>query len=383
MSASPERRRKSMAAPVCAVGVLSANWLVNRATLVREARSAVPFAGVNWDSPVWNVSETYRYRTRGYKADELVQRLLFTQHSPGHRVPGAPLGGVFGDVVKALVCMRHRQRGQSAGSHMVFVRAARYVFDALVECDHDICELTAEHLDAAAAVVHERERESTAYKVFGHMEEFADAPQKNRLPDEDAIRAIGYLYQHIPRGASPTEAVSGDRIMILIATVMVCTGLRIGEMLTLPEHPLTVGRDGSRILRYARLKGRADEVCVEWENKPLMTETEQLVEEALDELHEATEGARQVAGSFHETGRLLPEVRLEPEIAGPALLAVLGLRSRAITQFLRAREIPFAIRGKTSYVTCDALLQGLVRDHWTLPVIPGPPGQGVLLHEAM
>jgi hypothetical protein len=56
MSASPERRRKSMAAPVCAVGVLSANWLVNQATLVREARSAVPFAGVNWDSPVWNVS---------------------------------------------------------------------------------------------------------------------------------------------------------------------------------------------------------------------------------------------------------------------------------------------------------------------------------------
>ncbi|TCG03155.1 hypothetical protein BZM27_50610 [Paraburkholderia steynii] len=111
-------------------------------------------------------------------------------------------------------------------------------------------ELTADHLDAAAATLFERERESTAYKVVGHIEEFADALDRNglcrirldwrcrrktrpksmtpdridadakeirpqnRLPDEDAIHAIGYLYQQIPRGASPHDPVSADRIMI-------------------------------------------------------------------------------------------------------------------------------------------------------------------------
>ncbi|MFT4068593.1 hypothetical protein [Paraburkholderia sp.] len=94
---------------------------------------------------------------------------------------------------------------------------------------------------------------------------------ESRLPDEDAIRAIGYLYQQIPRSASPHDPVSADRIMILIATAMVCTGLRIGEMLTLPEKPLSLAEDGSRALRYARLKGRADDVTVEWASKPLLT----------------------------------------------------------------------------------------------------------------
>ncbi|KPD17406.1 hypothetical protein ADM96_18655 [Burkholderia sp. ST111] len=60
-----------MAAPTCSVGVLSANWIVNRAALVSRAKAAVPFASVAWDSSTWDVSETYRHRTRAYKADRL------------------------------------------------------------------------------------------------------------------------------------------------------------------------------------------------------------------------------------------------------------------------------------------------------------------------
>ncbi|MFT0173366.1 hypothetical protein ACLKMY_30960 [Paraburkholderia mimosarum] len=407
-----------MAARACAVGVPSENWLANRAVLVARARAAVPFAGVDWDSATWDVSEAYQHRTRAYKADRPALRLLFTQHGDTPRVPGAPLRGPFGDVVKSLVCVRHRQRGQSAGSHMVFVRATRYVFDALADRDHDIGELTADHLDAAAARLFERERESSAYKVVGHIEEFADALDRNglcrlrldwrcrrkcrpksmtpdrieaavqavgaesRLPDEDAIRAIGSLYQQIPRSASPHDPVSADRIMILIATVMVCTGLRIGEMLTLPEKPLSLAEDGCRVLRYARLKGRADDVTVEWASKPLLTETEPVVEAALAELHEATEGARQVARSFHESGCPLAGTPLQPEIDGTSLPAILGLRGK-IAQFLKVRNIAYDVVGKRIRVSRDALLRGLRDDHWALPTIPGSPGQGIRLHEAL
>lgn len=419
MSAGLARKRKSMAAPARAIGVLSENWVVNRATLVSRAKAAVPFLGVSWESTTWDVSEAYRHRTRAYKADRPAQRLLFTQHSRRPRIPGAPLSEPFGDVVKSLVCQRHHQRGQSANSHMVFVRATRYVFDALADRDHDIGELTADHLDAAAAKLFERERESTAYKVVGHMEEFADALDRNglcrvrldwrcrrksrprsmtldridaaaqgvghptRLPDEEAIRAIGCLYQLIPRGASPYDPVSSDRIMILIATVMVCTGLRIGEMLTLPENPLSAAEDGSKNLRYARLKGRADDVTVEWENKPLLTETEQLVEVALAELCEATEGARQIARSYHESGALLSGLRLPNELDGTQLATVCGLRSRGIAQFLKPRQIRYKIVDRRVLVGREDLLRGLQRDHWASPMIPGPLGRGLELHDAL
>ncbi|MHA7160998.1 integrase [Burkholderia pseudomallei] len=419
MSAGVARKRKSMAAPASAVGVRSDNWLVNRATLVSRARATVPFTGVVWERATWDVSEAYQHRTRGYKADRPAQRLLFTQHSRVPRTPGAPLCGEFGDVVKSLVCLRHCQRGQSAGSHMVFVRATRYVYDALADRDHEISELTADHLDAAAAMLFERERESSAYKVVGHMEEFADALDRNglcrlrldwrwrhksrprpmsrdriddaaqevglrgRLPDEDVMCAIGYLYQRIPRGASAHDPVSADRIMILIATVMVCTGPRVGEMLTLPEKPLSLAEDGSKNLRYARLKGRADDVSVEWVSKPLLTETEPIVEEALTELRDMTEGAREVARSFHKTGELLATVPLQVEIDGIALRSVLGLRSRNIAQFLKARRITYTVVAKNIRISREALLQGVRGDHWTSPTIPGAPGRGLALHEAL
>ncbi|MDR5884127.1 hypothetical protein QCE69_38220, partial [Caballeronia sp. LZ032] len=304
------RTRKSMAAPYCVVGVLSKNWLVNRATLIARAQAANPFAGVEWKSPVWNVSDAYRHRMRSYKADAPVQRLLFTQHGVRPRELGAALAGAFGDVVKSFVCVRHQQRGQSAVSHMVFVRATRYVYEALADRAHEIGELTGDHLDAAVAALFERERESSAYKVVGHIEEFADMLDRNGLcrqrldwryrrkvrpcfasdgrrkgdggnvkrrgllPDEHTIQAIGTLYQRIPRGLPPTDPASADRIVVLIATLMVCTGLRIGEVLTLPARPLSSEEDGSKLLRYARLKGRADDIAVEWTHKPLLSETE-------------------------------------------------------------------------------------------------------------
>jgi len=302
---------------------------------------------------------------------------------------------------------------------MVFVRATRYVFDVLVDRNYDISELTADHLNPAAAMLFERERESSAYKVVGNMEEFADGLDHNglcrlrldwrcrrkfrprsmtpdridaaaqeeghqtRLPDEDAIRAIGYLYQQIPRGASPHDPSSADRIMILIVTVMVCTGLRIGEMLTLPEQPVSETEDGSKTLRYARLKGRADDVAVEWQIKPLLTETWPVVEAALAELREVTQGARQIAKAFHVSGELLGYRPVPTVLDNIRLIGICDLRSRNIAQFLKARHIPYEVVDRKVQVSREALLEGLRLDHWTGPMIPGASGRGLGLHEAL
>ncbi|AOK60168.1 hypothetical protein WM29_14195 [Burkholderia ubonensis] len=80
-----------MAALASAVGVLSDNWVVNRATLVDKAKVLIPFPDVEWDGAIWDVSLAYQHRTRGYKADRPVQRLLFTQHSRVPRIPVSSL----------------------------------------------------------------------------------------------------------------------------------------------------------------------------------------------------------------------------------------------------------------------------------------------------
>ncbi|TCG03154.1 hypothetical protein BZM27_50605 [Paraburkholderia steynii] len=87
MSAGLAKERKSMAAVACAVGALSDNWLVNRATLISRAKSAVPFTGVSWDSPIWDVSKAYQHRTRGYKAGSPAQRLLLRSTAASHARP--------------------------------------------------------------------------------------------------------------------------------------------------------------------------------------------------------------------------------------------------------------------------------------------------------
>ncbi|QQX84792.1 integrase [Cupriavidus necator] len=391
------------------------NWLESRERLIAAAKASSPFGDVEWDAAVWDVSVAYQHRTRGYKARAL--RLPFTQHRRRGWGVGDPIPAPFSDVIKALVCVRHQKRGQSAGSHSVFIRAARYVFEATRKAGHDVGELRKDDLDRAAAMVFRRERETSAYKVIGHMEELADAldrhrlcrvrldwrcrrksrPQSltpdrigdrptevsDRLPSEEAIRALGKLYQTIPKGESADDSTRADRILILIATIMVCTGLRIGEMLTLPVKPITISRDGSRNLRYARLKGRADDVAVLWHLKPLLSETVELVEAAVAELREVTAGARRVALLANRHGLLLRGKSIPEMLNGHDIRAVLGLKSRNIAQFLKSREIPFEIVNRGLLIGRDALCKGIAKDHWFGPLIPGPAGKGLELHESL
>lgn len=406
---------------MAAVGRLEApagdDWIENGRQLIGKAKALMPFGDVEWDAPVWDVSAAYEHRTRGYKANARGLRLPFTQHRQAGKGVGDPLPEGFADVVKALVCMRHQRRGQSMASHSVFIRAARYICDAIRGTGHQLGELRKDDLDRAATVLLRRERETSAYKVLGHMEEFADmvdgyrlsrmrldwrcrrkarprslTPDRigdpstevsDRLPTEEAIRALGWLYQTIPRAERPDDGRAADRTLILIATIMACTGLRVGEMLTLPVNPISIAKDGSRNLRYARLKGRADDVMVEWHSKPLLSETVELVEAAVAELREATAGPRQIALKASRCGSLMPRSALPPVLFTSDLRAVLGLNSWKLAQFLRARAIPFEIVDRRLRVNRDALCRGIEKDHWFGPVIPGPPSQGLKLHQAL
>lgn len=412
-------RRKSMVAVGRYSDSVSANWIENAKSLVAAAKASLPFAGVRWSDAVWDVSASYRHRMRAYKACWPALRLLFTQHRGAAGVAAPPLDRPFADIVKALVCLRHQQRGQSSTSHMVFIRATRYVFAELKEAGLELPDLRSDHLDRAAARLFAREMASSAYKAVGHMEEFADAIDRNglcrvrldwrcrhkvrprsmidgptdgflddvstsdRLPTEEAMRAIGGLYQMIPCGASPGDPLSADRILILVTCIMVCTGLRIGEALTLPEQPISVARDGSRSMRYARLKGGADDIAVEWGHKTLLSATEELVQDVVAELRTATDGPRGVARRYYETGVLLSDVVLGDELDSISIRAALGLQGRGVPQFLQRRQIPYEVVDRRLRVKRDALLAGIAGDHWSAAIIPGRAGQALALYEAL
>ncbi|QMI46705.1 integrase [Burkholderia sp. MBR-1] len=302
---------------------------------------------------------------------------------------------------------------------MVFVRATRYVYDALKSDGCDISRITPAHLDLAADALIEREAETTAYKAVGHMEEFADmldanglcrvrldwrcrrkvrpkmlgsdriedspafAEPDDRLPKEDVIRSVGWLYQTIPNNDSVSGTANPDRIAILVTTILVCTGLRIGEVLTLPADPFLTERDGTKCLRYARLKGRRDHVTVEWKVKSLLSATVELVEEAVKELRQLTEGARNVARSFSRTGSVLAGIELNPVLGPEDVLRHTGLESRNVAQFLRLRDIPYDVVNKRIRVGKSAFMEGINRDHWLTPMLPGPKGKRLELHQAL
>ena len=419
MSAERKNKRKSMAAVASSIGQPSENWLVNQAMLVFRWKAENPFQNVDWEAWKWDVAASYEDRTRGSESNGTSHNLLFTVHSLKARVAGAPLIGAFADVVKALVCSRHSQRGQSVSSHMVFIRGTRYVYDELHACGYDVSSITTDHLNRAVVALFAREAETSAYKVVAHIEEFADVLDSNglcrirldwryrgkqrpkalsperiedalpfaqpddRLPREEVIRAVGYLYQTIPAQKSEVDSPEPDRIVILISTILVCTGLRIGEVLTLPEHPLFTERDGTRCIRYLRLKGRNDAVMVEWRSKPLLSATVGLVEDVVNELHQLTQGPRTVARSFHRYSKLFSGMRLKPLMDGRAVMKLVRLNSLNVGQFLKIRKIPYRIVSKRIYVDRDSFLQGVLRDHWTRPMVPGPDGTRLELHKAL
>lgn len=82
-----------------------------------------------------------------------------------HGLRRPPRDRPFADILKVRVCLRHQQRGQSSGKHMVFILAARYVFDEPAAAGLGLADLRADHLDLAAARMFAREMVSSAYKA--------------------------------------------------------------------------------------------------------------------------------------------------------------------------------------------------------------------------
>jgi hypothetical protein len=409
--------RRSTSQKVRFLAAIDDNCDLNALALIQKAKASATFGNINWDASEWNLSA---YQTqRSHKQRE--PKLIFTAHLRGHGMgsrTGEPFHNEsrFADLVKATIRLRAEIGGQGVNNQQELIIAFRYVYDELLGMGTtDLKELKREHLDAAVKQVKKRETEVSAYKRIQRLEEIGRLLDENglirvklgwrcsskkrpesmghglledeesdgsikdsKLPTDGIIEAVAYLYHHIPK----SEWV--DRVRICLISLLVITGFRIGELLTLPARRVqTEDGTGRRFLVYYPEKGAPPQ------EKWLMTAGGALAEAMIDELLELTAAPRAMAKWLHDhpgsvciDGLDLTKSRIQVSKIAEALEFAGGF-SGAV-QFLNARKIAIAGDGEDATVLREEFVKSLRAESYEKPInTVKNTGQKILLKDAL
>lgn len=409
-----KQMRKAQTKLIRFVSQLELNCESNQQALISKAKVSQAFGPVSWEAASWNVNDALNDRKRGHTARQN-STVHFTQHRRDQEKIGQPFEEPFSSVVKALTSLRYLHGGQSLNSQMVFIRACRYIYDALTP-HYNITLLTQVELDLAAKTASTKEAETSFYKLVGHIEEMADLidlnrlskqrldyrckvkkrpstlsddrledaeaieARSNKLPPEEAIKAIGQLYSSIPKTFEVTEI--DDRLGILACALLTVTGLRIGELLTLPARPVQTDKSGAKYLIYYVQKISKGNVLIKKKRKNLLTQTIDLVQDIVNELLERTEPARILAKLLFEKNSVPEFEEYSLEIPMDQLLQ-LGFQKKSLILRLKRNKIPYRKIGSDLWIQKKRLLEELSKDYIGTPVIQGNSKVCLELHEAL
>ncbi len=318
---------------------------------IEKMQSAAPFGPLDWGDAVWDLTGRL---TRAGKRLHIATRdaLLFIEHRSSGADAAVPFAASFADFAKAVICARHLRSSQTVGAHRVSVRALRYLYDALREetlCDP--CSLEHRHFVLAETRARKREKISSAYRVGQRLEEIAV------LVDQHGIAKVRLQYRSaIPKGdvdaiatkmpetetlsalgeISGSDRIYEDRALLIrmrAVDLLVATGFRIGEVLTLPVNP--IARHGDEIgLRYWPEKGGKLRV------KTISSVHRELVERAVTDLMRACAKARRLAAWCERNPGRAALPRHLPTQMTAAHFATLGLDGKPL-QWLRVHEVPY------------------------------------------
>jgi len=302
------------------------NCNLNSLALIEQAKWSAAFGQIDWDNPVWDVTKSEPQRS--HKQRKL--NLCFTAHrneTDAGSKTGAPFSNSarFADLVKAIIRKRKEIGGQCVNNQTELIIGFRYLYDELQDYNRDLTRRTREKLDAAAKVARSREIVGTVYRPVQRLEEIARILDENgivrskldwqcswnsrpkslrtqllkedptsealipsigdsKLPSDGIIEAIAYLYHYIPKSAWV------DRVRICLSSLLLITGFRIGELLTLPARRVeTEDRTGNKYLVYYPEKGAPPD------KKWLLPAGGQIAETIVDELLELTADPRSMA----------------------------------------------------------------------------------------
>ena len=271
---------------------------------IEKMKAAKPFGEVPWDDAMWDLSNAPRRAGRRLHKHAR-EALWFVQHpSPG--APRVPFARPFDIFAKAIVCARHLSGAQTTGAHAVTVRALRYLYDVLTDRQRiDPARLERRDFVVAEAAVATREKATSAYRVAQRLEEIArlvdvhriveievafrsSLPRvveasSNKMPSLEVLQALGDVSSDPRLKAKPP-----DLIMMRVVDLLVASGMRIGEVLTLSAEPIVEDAEGFG-LRYWPEKGAETRI------KRFSVVQRELVVRAVGDLRRLCSDARDVA----------------------------------------------------------------------------------------
>lgn len=380
---------------------------------IAEARVQQPYRDVIWEDAVWDITAS-DVKTRAHLANK--KTLYFTEHD-GSRVAleqRVVFEDAFADLVKACVVRRRVNRGMESAPQRVFVRAARYLYEAISwSVRRDPTSITRGHFVAAESTCFQREKASSAYRVAQHLEEFAKILDRHGLcrgtiefrsslqrPKDEADRTSAG-FEERTRGL-PTRGVLDalaaiandpglhlrpfDLLRVRLAELLFVGGFRVGEGLTLPANALVrefvldeaqgirldaaSGAPIERLgIRYWPEKG--GDPLVKW----VPSVANPLVLRALEDINRLCTPARLNAAWLEDhPGDVALEVENEKRLSLEQAAKIIGLRGATkVRQWFGqrrrgGRNVVMNIAGR-AYVTWDVLRRALASDRYDKPVV--------------
>ncbi|WP_145956295.1 hypothetical protein [Burkholderia pseudomallei] len=394
-------------APLVQLDPRAENCISARRQFIELYKTSQPFGAVDWSLSCWDVTDALRQTLKGYSGRKRAL-INFSQHREEEQQErGLLVGAPFperddlADVIKAFACRRHVLNQVTAARHMVYIRAWRHLVAAMRSTD--IAEVTPAVFNSAALAA-AKEAPSTRYNTHGALECIADtldelhlvkvrlrwawikkkrgrshggsrqiklhdAPEVDRRVSDEVVFAIAQLYRSVPRTAW------ADRVCVLLATILVCTGLRLGQVLSLrAEMPIFDETTNEYYLRLVPFK-RSDA-----RRKTLLTATVDLINDVFRELLEMTQPCRTVARWLAKNpGKVyLPE---PDRIDGT-------IHAKEVQKWLGLSDGQFSYRwekwGFTSeVVSLAALHERLMVHRYNGPAVPGAKSGRLLLEDCL
>ncbi|GLH68233.1 hypothetical protein [Geothrix edaphica] len=323
-----------------------------QAYIIEGRRLVMAAFGIDFDSDIWQLPSKR-------EAGRMDRRHDFSRFEEP-----------FKSLLKAVVANESAPKnGRSGFSCKNFTVSARH-FSRVVAGVKDLTTISADHFHQAVEDLRNRDdlTDVTKFNNGKELASLANALNLNRLtkglitfrnpfslPESNgdehmippgAIKGFGAIWQEIMKGTDNDQ----DRLLACTATMLLCTGFRINELLSMPVdcwHPRT-GRDSQgRILEGVFLgyvpekNGLSEATQPKWIPSDLIP----LMKECLDEIRRITDPFRENARALYEGRVNLPGLENDRAYTAAEAAELLGVTAQSTGRILgKSGTYPMVLR---------------------------------------
>lgn len=321
---------------------ISDNCEENYNRLVATAKKQFPYTDSLWSDEVWDISNKEK-KINKRKRSTLYFGLSYKKGSG--KSGRTNFNNRYSDLIKAIMTVRFIERGVGVGPQALMLNASRYLYESLGNWNGDLVSINSNAFFEASKLVRENEANSTAYRTGNALKHLSklfnrfmitpvpiefnnpfkrdsscdplsqrsvDRKSKLFLPEE-AIEALVFLDRSV--------VDKKDRIVVCILKLLMFTGFRISELLSLKASCLILKKENSQEyvgLRYYPAKGGHKIAQVRWFGDI----SGELIKKTIEELKLITEEFRKGAKWLEDNPGKCLFRKTNPELVGVTTSAI-------------------------------------------------------------